>query len=318
MSADPDCKLYRGRLAPSPTGLLHLGHACTFWIAAERARQNRGQLILRNEDLDSQRCRPEFVRAMLEDLHWLGIDWSEGPDCGGAFGPYAQSERREFYLRAWKTLRERGMIYPCTCSRRDVELAAGAPNEGDDEPVYAGTCRPFSYAAEVSRAARFRPFDKLKAGSRGTDEASIATRIGTPHTAPGGVHWRFRIPDGEEIRFTDLHLGEQRFVAGRDFGDFIVWRRDDIPAYQLAVVVDDAAMQITEVVRGADLLKSTARQILLFRALGLAVPDYFHCNLVRDETGVRLAKRHDSLSIRKLRGLGWTAEQVRTQEIPAS
>jgi CMP/dCMP kinase len=126
-----------------------------------------------------------------------------------------------------------------------------------------------------------------------------------------GVNWRFRVPDGEEICFNDLNLGPQRFLADRDFGDFIVWRRDDVPAYQLAVVVDDAAMQITEVVRGADLLKSTARQILLFRALGMAPPQYYHCDLVRDENGVRLAKRHDSLSIRKLRESGWTPEEVR-------
>jgi glutamyl-tRNA synthetase len=126
------------------------------------------------------------------------------------------------------------------------------------------------------------------------------------------VNWRFRVPDGDEICFTDLHLGRQRLVAGSDFGDFIVWRRDDVPAYQLPVVVDDAAMRITEVVRGADLLKSTARQILLFRALGLTVPDYYHCDLVRDEAGVRLAKRHDALSIRKLRELGWSAERVRS------
>jgi glutamyl-tRNA synthetase len=119
------------------------------------------------------------------------------------------------------------------------------------------------------------------------------------------------VPEGEEICFTDLHLGPQQFAAGKDFGDFIVWRRDDMPAYQLAVVVDDAAMRITEVVRGADLLKSTARQLLLFRALGLAAPDYYHCDLVRDSTGMRLAKRHDALSIRKLRELGWTAERVR-------
>jgi glutamyl-tRNA synthetase len=129
---------------------------------------------------------------------------------------------------------------------------------------------------------------------------------------PAGFNWRFQVPDGEEICFTDLHLGRQRMVAGQDFGDFIVWRRDDVPAYQLAVVVDDAAMGITEVVRGADLLKSTARQILLFRALGLEVPDYSHCDLVRDESGVRLAKRHDSLSIRTLREMGWSPDQVRS------
>jgi len=283
--------VYRGRLAPSPTGLLHLGHARTFWIAAERAATHGGQVIFRNEDLDAQRCRPEFVQAMLEDLRWLGIKWVEGPDCGGPAGPYQQSERRGHYLEAWEKLRDLGMIYPCTCSRKDVTQAAGAPNDLDDEPVYPGKCRP-------------KPGGDSRLGRPATAEPS-----GAP--APAGLNWRFQVPDGEEITFTDLYLGKQRMVAGRDFGDFIVWRRDDVPAYQLAVVVDDAAMGITEVVRGADLLKSTARQILLFRALGLAVPGYHHCDLVRDENGVRLAKRHDSLSIRKLRELGWTAEQVR-------
>jgi glutamyl/glutaminyl-tRNA synthetase len=281
MPSDSNSNPYRSRLAPSPTGLLHLGHARTFWTAAHRAAERGGQLIFRNEDLDSQRCRPEFVKAMLEDLRWLGIEWVEGPDCGGPVGPYTQSERREFYLDAWKQLHDQGMIYSCTCSRKDVAQAAAAPNGGDDEPVYPGTCRPKTCGAH----------------------------------GPAGVNWRFQVPDGEEIRFTDLHLGPQRFIAGRDFGDFIVWRRDDVPAYQLAVVVDDAAMGITEVVRGADLLKSTARQILLFRALGLAAPDYYHCDLIRDQAGVRLAKRHDSLSIRKLRQLGWTPEQVRAPEI---
>jgi len=263
-------------------------------------------LILRNEDLDPQRCRPEFVAAMIEDLRWLGITWSEGPDCGGPIGPYVQSERRDWYLRAWKKLVESGAIYPCTCSRRDVALAAGAPNDGDDEPVYPGTCRPGD-----DEHARLR--------HRGTAEAAVTTRAeeGTAEAAvttwatPASVNWRFRVPDGEAVCFTDLHLGPQRMVAGRDFGDFIVWRRDDVPAYQLAVVVDDAAMGITEVVRGADLLKSTARQILLFRALGLPAPEYYHCDLVRDENGVRLAKRHDALSVRKLRESGWTPEQVR-------
>ena len=151
---------------------------------------------------------------------------------------------------------------------------------------------------------------------RDTAEAAIATRF-VRDGDPAGMNWRFRVPEGEEICFTDLHLGLQRMIAGKDFGDFIVWRRDDVPAYQLAVVVDDAAMGITEVVRGADLLKSTARQILLFRALGLVVPGaIFHCELVRDQRGVRLAKRHDALSIRKLRKLGWTAgTQVRAGSI---
>ena len=272
---------YRGRLAPSPTGLLHLGHARTFWVAYQRALEHCGQLILRSEDLDPQRCRAEFAQAMLEDLHWLGIEWVEGPDCAGPFGPYTQSDRRPHYRDAWSKLLAQGMIYPCTCSRKDVAQAAGAPNDLDDEPVYPGTCRP-------QNTAYIQSYDE-----------------------PKDLNWRFRVPDGEEVLFTDLHLGPQCVTAERDFGDFMVWRRDDVPAYQLAVVVDDAAMQITEVVRGADLLKSTARQILLIRALGLTTPDYYHCDLVRDEAGVRLAKRHDSLSIRKLRELGWAPEQVR-------
>jgi len=269
---------YRGRLAPSPTGLLHIGHARTFWIAADRAQQLGGRLALRNEDLDPQRCQPEFVTAMYEDLRWLGIRWSEGPDCGGPYGPYSQSERRSFYLEAWQRLRDSGAIYPCTCSRKDLAAAATAPNDSDDEPLYPGHCRSRMDAIQF-------------------------------HT-PQGVNWRFRVPDGESIEFTDVHLGAQAYIAGKDFGDFVVWRRDDVPAYQLAVTVDDASMQITEVVRGADLLKSTARQILLFRALGYSVPDYYHCELVRDSSGLRMAKRHDAASIRRLREQGRTPEQV--------
>jgi glutamyl-tRNA synthetase len=288
-------------------------------MAARRAAERHGQLIFRNEDLDSQRCRLEFVQAMLEDLRWLGIEWVEGPDCGGPVGPYAQSQRREHYLQAWRTLLDRGMIYPCTCSRKDVAQSAGAPNDLDDEPVYPGRCRPQD--AQRSFAPPGRAPQETCGDSRpstGSGQALGRSTKAEPSGthAPAGVNWRFRVPDGEEIRFTDLHLGPQHMIAGRDFGDFIVWRRDDVPAYQLAVVVDDAAMRITEVVRGADLLKSTARQLLLFRALELAPPDYFHCDLVRDESGVRLAKRRDSLSIRKLRALGWTAEQVRTAEFP--
>jgi glutamyl/glutaminyl-tRNA synthetase len=278
---------------------LHLGHARTFWTAAQRAAEHHGQLIFRNEDLDSRRCRPEFVKAMFEDLRWLGVEWTEGPDCGGPLGPYAQSERRMHYLEAWERLRDLGLIYPCTCSRKDVAQSAGAPNDLDDEPVYPGRCRP---SATVYGAARLR--------LRETAEAAIST-CAVEYAEPKGVNWRFRVPNGEEISFIDLHLGPQRMIAGWDFGDFIVWRRDDVPAYQLAVAVDDAAMRITEVVRGADLLKSTARQLLLFRALGFSAPDYYHCDLIRDDAGVRLAKRHDSLSIRKLRELGWTAAQAR-------
>ena len=215
---------------------------------------------------------------MIEDLQWLGIRWTEGPDCGGNYGPYAQSARRAHYLEAWRRLRDGGFIYPCTCSRKDLAQAASAPNDLDDEPVYPGRCR----------------------GRR--DAATFA--------GPAGVNWRFRVPDGEVVAFADLNLGEQRYLAGRDFGDFLVWRRDDVPAYQLAVVVDDSAMRITEVVRGADLLKSTARQLLLQRALGHATPDYFHCELVRDPAGARLAKRHDALSIRQLRQNGMSPEAL--------
>lgn len=233
---------------------------------------------MRNEDLDPQRSRPEFARAMIEDLQWLGIRWTEGPDRGGDFGPYAQSERRAFYLEAWRQLRDGGFIYPCTCSRKDLTQAASAPNDADDEPIYPGRCR-------------------------GCDDAGSFAE-------PAGVNWRFRVSDGETIAFVDLHLGEQRYVAGRDFGDFLVWRRDDVPAYQLAVVVDDAAMRITEVVRGADLLKSTARQTLLLRALGYRVPGYFHCELARDAAGTRLAKRSDALSIRHLRSTGMSPKAL--------
>jgi glutamyl-tRNA synthetase len=270
---------YRGRLAPSPTGYLHLGHARTFLIAAERARQANGTLILRNEDLDHDRCRPEFADAMLEDLRWLGIEWQEGPDCGGPHAPYLQSRRRDFYLAVWKQLRDHGFIYPCTCSRKDLAQSPTAPNDSDDEPIYPGNCR-----------AR-------------TDARNFET--------PAGVNWRFRVPDSEEITFVDQHLGPQKYVAGHDFGDFVVWRRDDVPAYQLAVIADDHAMEITEVVRGADLLKSTARQLLIYRALELESPQFYHCDLVRDENGVRLAKRHDALSIKKLRETGMSAEEVR-------
>jgi glutamyl-tRNA synthetase len=299
---------YRGRLAPSPTGYLHLGHARTFWVAWKRARAARGKLIFRNEDLDYQRCRPEFVEAMYEDLRWLGLDWDEGLDLEGVsrgdFGPYSQSERRSFYLDAWRKLRDSGLIYPCTCSRKDLERALSAPHEAlhaaplhgaalhevglendgpvgaDDELPYPGTCR--------NKITTAKDYD-----------------------SPAGVSWRFKVPDGETIGFDDGYFGRQEFVAGRDFADFLLWRRDDIPAYQLAVVVDDAAMQITEVVRGADLLKSTARQLLLIRALGYPVPAYFHCPLLRDEKNIRLAKRHDALSLRKLREHGVKAEELR-------
>jgi glutamyl-tRNA synthetase len=273
--------LYRGRLAPSPTGYLHLGHARTFWFAQERARQHGGVLVLRNEDTDAQRFKLEFVPALIEDLKWFGFEWQEGPDVGGPFGPYQQSQRMSFYRATLEKLRASGSIYPCTCSRKDIQAAARAPHAADDdEPIYPGTCR-----------------DKTPS----TINAAPSTRF----------NWRFRVPDAETISFDDGHFGPQQFVAGKDFGDFVVWRPDDAPAYQLACVADDAAMQITEVVRGADLLKSTARQLLLYRALSIVPPKFFHCPLMNDAAGNRLAKRHDALSLRTLRLRGETPEALR-------
>ena len=269
---------YRGRLAPSPTGYLHLGHARTFLVAAERA--TGGTLVLRNDDLDAQRCQSHFVQAMQQDLDWLGIGWQEGPQIdgreAGSFGPYAQSRRGILYRNAFEQLRSMGAVYPCVCSRRDLQFASRAPHFGDDEePIYPGTCRDRSFREGEQTA------------------------------------WRFRVPDGETICFADNLSGPQEFLAGQDFGDFAVLRRDGLPSYQLACVVDDAAMRITEVVRGSDLLRSTARQLLLIRALGLPEPAYAHTPLVVNERGERLAKRDDARSIRTLREAGLTPAEVR-------
>ena len=292
---------YRGRLAPSPTGYLHVGHARTFWTAFERAREAGGALVLRMEDLDPERSRAEYAEAALDDLRWLGIRWQEGPDLGGPSAPYAQSGRRAIYLAAWRKLLRGGFIYPCRCSRKDLEAALSAPHESgnqeqeplDDEPVYPGSCRPFESSAPQPREA-------------------AASEIAKPESC----NWRFRVPDGEAIEFEDRNLGKQRFVAGREFGDFVVWRRDGSASYQLACVADDAAMGITEVVRGEDLLKSTARQILLNRALGFDDPAWYHCRLAVDHNGRRLAKRHDSLSLRALRQRGLTPMNILSAELP--
>ncbi len=259
---------YRGRIAPTPTGLLHLGHAATFWRAQERSRLAGGQVVLRVDDLDPLRCREEFTWAAVQDLTWLGIQWSEPP--------VYQSHRRSAYLDIWRRLREGGWIYPCNRSRKDVASASVAPHE--EEPIF-----PVEWRV---------PADALR-----WDE-------------PGGINWRFQVPDGETISFEDQNLGLVERTALRDFGDFIVWNRDDIPAYELAVVTDDIALHITEVVRGADLLTSTARQLLIYRALGEAAPVFYHAPLVLDEVGRRLAKRDGALSLRALRDAGWSPEAV--------
>ncbi|HKF46701.1 MAG TPA: glutamate--tRNA ligase family protein [Terracidiphilus sp.] len=300
---------YRGRLAPSPTGFLHVGHARTFWTAWQRARDMQGTLVMRMEDLDPQRSHANYAEAAYEDLRWMGIRWHEGPDEGGPYGPYLQSKRMSAYVYAWRRLYQGGFLFPCKCSRKDLEAALGAPHEMttaealssgkaealDDEPIYPGTCRAnCGYVPQL-------PGPNVPAAD-----------------TPGGMNWRFRVPDGEVIEFEDQNLGPQRFVAGVDFGDFAVWRRDGTPSYQLACVADDAAMRITEVVRGADLLKSTARQILLYRALGGRVPKWFHCRLVLDQHGRRLAKRHDALSLRALRKRGLTPMNILAAELPLS
>ena len=277
--------MYRGRIAPTPTGLLHVGHARTFALAAQRAKEANGQLIFRTEDLDTARCRPEFAEAALSDLSWLGIRWNEGPDVGGPNAPYIQSQRLDWFQTVWKKLHATGRLYPCDKSRRDVENALVAPHADDaTEPIF-----PLA----------FRPNQKA----------------GQSATTPGETNWRFRVPWGEKISFHDAIQGPQTFIAGQDFGDFLVWRKDGFPAYELAVVADDYAMKITEVVRGADLLLSTARQILLYRTLEWIAPAWAHAPLVVDERGQRLAKRAQGLSIRALRDQGKIPLEILTQPL---
>lgn len=252
-----------------------MGHARTFALAAARA--GHAGLVLRIEDLDGPRCRPEYAAAAIEDLRWLGLAWTEGPDVGGPHAPYEQSRRADWYLEVWRRLEAAGAIYPSPHSRRDVEAAATAPHATAAEPLFPPALRP----ARRERAA-----------------------------APGGVPWRFRVPDGRVIEFADGLHGRVTRTAGVDFGDFVVWRRDDLAAYELAVVADDHAMEIAEVVRGADLLTSTARQLLLGEALGWQPPAFAHAALVCDANGRRLAKRSGGLAIRDLRAAGWSPADV--------
>jgi glutamyl-tRNA synthetase len=271
---------YRGRIAPTPTGDMHVGHARTFVEAWRRAEAAGGALVLRIEDLDPLRCRAEYAARAIEDLAWLGVRWSEGP--------HYQSRRRSHYEDTWRVLRDAGLVYPCEVSRRELRDAAHAPHDDEEqEPIFPPELRP--------------------APGTGRDAGS-----------PAGAVWRFRVPDGEVVRFTDARRGAQAFTAGADFGDFVVWRRDNVPAYELAVVADDVAMGITEVVRGEDLLRSTARQLLVYRALGAAAPAWCHLPLVRDAEGRRLAKRHQALSVRELRGRGLTPAEVLALAEPAS
>ena len=266
----PTRPAYRGRIAPTPTGRLHLGHARTFALAHDRARAAGGTLVFRIEDIDYRRCSPEYARAALADLRDLGLDWDEGPDVGGPHAPYEQSRRTPIFLETWRRLRDAGVIYPCRRSRRDVEAALGAPHAEDDaEPIFPPEWRP-------------------------------EPGFGRDFEEPGDWNWRFRVPDGETLAFHDARQGHRQFKAGADFGDFVLWRRDGVPAYELAVVADDIAMGITEVVRGADVLKSTARQLLVYRALDATPPAWAHAPLICDSAGRRLAKRTAGLTIREL------------------
>lgn len=263
---------YRGRLAPSPTGLLHRGHARTFWVAAERCLRRGGSLVLRMEDLDPRRSAEAFADAALEDLAWLGLTWQEGPDRGGAHSPYRQSERLPLYREIWTRLLDTGSIYPSPHSRREIETLATAREVDDGQLLFPPKLR--------------QPPDNSK--------------------EPGNRRWRFRVPDGREIAFEDQIAGTVRYVAGRDFGDFAIWSPDGQPSYELAVVVDDHDMAISEVVRGADLLKSTARQLLIYEALGWIPPAFAHCPLVMDERGQRLSKTVSSEALQTLRARGMT------------
>lgn len=264
-----------GRFAPSPTGDLHLGNARTALLAWLQARAAGGRFLLRMEDLDAGRVRERYYETQLRDLRWLGLDWDEGPDVGGPNAPYLQSERRDRYRAALERLGEAGSLYDCFCSRREILEAASAPHGADEEgPRYPETC------------LRLSPDD-------------VARRQG--ERAPSAL--RFRTPPGE-VSFHDLIQGEVAFDPAAEVGDFVVRRKDGVAAYQLAVVVDDAAMGITHVLRGADLLPSTARQILLYRALDLTEPVWIHVPLMVGQDGERLAKRHGAPSLRDLRESG--------------
>lgn len=272
----------RGRLAPSPTGALHLGNARTFMIAWLSVRSRGGTLLLRMEDLDHPKNKPGAADAALADLRWLGLDWDEGPDIGGPHAPYTQTQRRIHYVRALETLRARGLAYPCVCSRRDVECGQSAPHT-EDGLFYAGLCR--DRFADYEAARRVLPPDRLPA-------------------------WRFRVPQGEIVRFEDGFCGLCEQEVSAVSGDFVLARDPDGAGYMLAVVVDDAAMGVTEVVRGDDLLPATPRQLLLYRALNLTPPAFIHVPLVVSEEGRRLAKRHGDTRISALRAAGITPEQV--------
>ena len=259
-----------GRLAPSPTGAQHIGNARTYLIAWLLARSGRGRILLRMEDIDSPRVKAGAAEQACTDLRWLGLDWDEGP--------IVQTERLALYEAALSQLQARELVYPCTCSRSDVEQAASAPHLEHEGPVYPGTC----------------------AHRRVADAAGLA---GEPYC------WRFRTSDGRS-EFVDGFRGLVCLDVKKFGGDFVVWKSAGMPAYQLAVVVDDAAQGVTQVVRGDDLIPSTPRQLLLYQALGLRPPQFIHVPLVVGPDGRRLAKRHGDTRLAALRAAGVQAEAL--------
>ena len=263
MSEEKAKQAYRGRLAPTPSGFLHQGHVRTFRTAWDRARSVGGTLVFRMDDLDPARCTEEYAQACIEDMQGMGLDWDEGPDKGGPFGSYNQSRRAELYLNALRTLLEMGCIYRCLKTRREIS-AAGILDTSGKEYLYPDYFRP-DYTGKL------------------------------PKDFPGECNWRFRTDWGDQVGFTDIKKAEQSFLVGKDLSDFLVWRKDGEVAYELATVVDDHLMQITEVVRGEDLLVSSARQCLLFDTLGWVRPTFYHCELLLGEGGKKLSKSTRSL-----------------------
>jgi len=266
-----------GRLAPSPTGAQHVGNARTYLLAWLSIRSRGGRVILRTEDIDSPRIKTGAAQQAIDDLRWLGLDWEEGPDIGGPHAPYVQTQRRAHYQAALEQLKQADRVYPCTCTRSDVAAAASAPHIGQEGPRYPGTC--------AQRSAR---------------DAAVLDR---PYA------WRFRATNQEQ-RFVDLVHGEQRCNVARELGDFVVCKADGTPAYQLAVVVDDHAMGVTEVLRGDDLLPSTFRQLELYDFFSWQAPAFAHVPLVVGPDGRRLAKRHGDTRLSMLREQGASSERL--------
>ncbi len=279
----------RGRLAPSPSGYIHLGNAYAFLLAWLAVRSAGGSLVLRLEDIDPARCRPEYAAGLIKDLEWLGLDWDEGPGADGPVGPYTQSLRLERYAAALEDLRRRGLTYPCFCTRGELRLLASAPHVGDEGVPYPGTCRGMGATKQQARMA---------SGRQASNRLDVAASL---ETLGGGA---------ASLRFTDLLRGPIVASPADCGGDFALRRSDGVFAYQLATAYDDAAMRITQVARGQDLLPSTPRQVLLLRLFGANPPNYLHFPLVLDHQGERLAKRHRPLEILRLRRNGVSARAV--------